>query len=236
MKAIKQLREAFFQIEDKIKYQFKNRELLIQAFIHRSFINENRGVFKGHNERLEFLGDAVLGLLISDFLYEIFPDYPEGDLSYLRSRLIEATTCAFYVEQIGVDPFVLMGKGESMNQGKGRTTILADLFEALIAAIYLDGGMEAASRFFFDHFKGRALEIIKSPTRNWKAELQNYCQKNYQKPPVYEVMSEKGPDHAKVFSIVVKLDDRVLGNGEGTSKKEAEQQSAKQAIESLEKA
>jgi len=235
MQTIDQLREELSQIEKTIGYQFKDSSLVERAFVHRSFINENRGVVEGHNERLEFLGDAVLGLIVSDFLYKELPDHPEGELSYLRSRLVEAATCALYVEKIGVVNYILMGKGEAMNEGKGRLTILADLFEALIGAIYLDGGMEASYQFFFNHFKNDILEIIESPTRNWKAELQDYCQKNYQKPPAYEVVDEKGPDHEKTFFIVVKLDERILGEGAGTSKKEAEQMGAKQAIESLEK-
>lgn len=233
MQTIEELKSALSQIEAKVGYQFKDESLLERAFIHRSFINENRGVVKGHNERLEFLGDAVLGVLVSDFLYSELPDHPEGELSYLRSRLVEATTCAMYIEKLDVQSFILMGKGESMNQGKGRSTILADLFEALIGAIYLDGAMEEAHRFFFSHFRSFITEIIESPTRNWKAELQDYCQKNYQKPPTYEVINEEGPDHEKTFYVVVKLDNQILGKGTGTSKKEAEQMCAQQAIESM---
>ncbi|WP_420421326.1 ribonuclease III [Simkania sp.] len=234
MQTIEELKGALPQIEANIGYRFKNLSLLERAFVHRSFINENRGVVEGHNERLEFLGDAVLGVLVSDFLYSELPDHPEGELSYLRSRLVEAPTCAMYVENLDVQTFILMGRGESMNQGKGRSTILADLFEALIGAIYLDGGMEEAHRFFFSHFQALIIEIIESPTRNWKAELQDYCQKKYQKPPTYEVIDEKGPDHEKTFYIIVKLDEQVLGKGAGTSKKEAEQMCAQQAIEALE--
>jgi ribonuclease-3 len=233
MQTIEELKSALSQIEAKVGYQFKDESLLERAFIHRSFINENRGVVKGHNERLEFLGDAVLGVLVSDFLYSKLPDHPEGELSYLRSRLVEATTCAMYIEKLDVQSFILMGKGESMNQGKGRMTILADLFEALIGAIYLDGAMEEAHRFFFSHFRSFITEIIESPTRNWKAELQDYCQKNYQKPPTYEVINEEGPDHEKTFYVVVKLDNQILGKGAGTSKKEAEQMCAQQAIEAM---
>ncbi|CCB88312.1 ribonuclease III [Simkania negevensis] len=233
MQTIEELKSALSQIEAKVGYQFKDESLLERAFIHRSFINENRGVVKGHNERLEFLGDAVLSVLVSDFLYSELPDHPEGELSYLRSRLVEATTCAMYIEKLDVQSFILMGKGESMNQGKGRSTILADLFEALIGAIYLDGAMEEAHRFFFSHFHSFITEIIESPTRNWKAELQDYCQKNYQKPPTYEVINEEGPDHEKTFYVVVKLDNQILGKGAGTSKKEAEQMCAQQAIEAM---
>jgi ribonuclease-3 len=107
---------------------------------------------EGHNERLEFLGDAILGLIISDYLYSHLPDHPEGELSYLRSRLVEATACTLYLQKIGLERFLMVGKGESMNEGKGRGSILADLFEALMGAIYIDGGMETARNFFFTHF------------------------------------------------------------------------------------
>lgn len=234
MQSLEELRDHLPEIEKKICYSFKDSSLLELSFIHRSFINENRGLVREHNERLEFLGDAVLGVIISDFLYLELPDYPEGELSYLRSRLVEASICSFYIEKMGLKSYILMGKGEMMNEGKGRATILADLFEALIGAIYLDGGIEEARLFFFSHFRENVLMIIKSPNRNWKAELQDYCQKKYQKPPRYEVIKEDGPDHEKTFTVMVKLDDQLLGRGLGSSKKEAEQNSAQQAIEALE--
>jgi len=234
MESIEEIKQKLSLIEEQIGYQFKDPALLVLAFVHRSFTNENREVVSGHNERLEFLGDAVLGLFVSQFLYIEYPALPEGNLSYLRSRLVEAEACAHYIDRLKLGTYLLLGRGESMNEGKGRSTILADLFEALLGALYLDGGMEVAHSFFFGHFKDDILATIKSPARNWKAELQDYCQKKYHKPPVYEVQNEEGPDHDKVFHIVVKLDDQVLGKGSGSSKKEAEQNSAQEAIETLE--
>lgn len=222
-------------IEAQIGYTFKEKSLVALAFIHRSFTNENRGVVENHNERLEFLGDAILGLVVSDFLYSHLPDHPEGELSYLRSRLVEATACTLYLQKIDLERFLMVGRGESMNEGKGRGTILADLFEALMGAIYLDGGMEAARNFFFTHFQDEVLAIIDKPHRNWKAELQDYCQKNFQKPPEYLVLKEEGPDHLKTFFIKVELDGRELGEGKGSSKKEAEQAAAEDAILAMEK-
>lgn len=221
-------------VEAQISYSFKDKSLIELAFIHRSFTNENRDVVQGHNERLEFLGDAILGLIVSNFLYIQFPNRPEGDLSYIRSRLVEAPACALYLKKINLEPFLMVGKGESMNEGKGRGTILADLFEAIIGALYLDGGVEAARSFFFDHFNEEISSIIEKPHRNWKAELQDYCQKNYQKPPEYSVIKEKGPDHLKTFYIKVQLDGQELGQGKGSSKKEAEQSAAENAIHALE--
>lgn len=220
-------------IEEKIGYKFTDKALLELAFIHRSFANENRFIMKDHNERLEFLGDAILGLIISDFLYLTLPNHPEGELSYLRSRLVEASSCARYVQKLSLERFLLMGKGESMNEGKGRSTILSDLFEALIGAIYLDGGIKSSKDFFFDHFKEDVFQTIEKPHRNWKAELQDYCQKNYQRPPEYIVLKEEGPDHLKVFLICVKLGEKELGRGKGSSKKEAEQDAAQSAVKTL---
>jgi ribonuclease III len=227
------LQKALPIVEAQIGYTFKNKSLLALAFIHRSFTNENRDVITTHNERLEFLGDAILGLVVSDFLYSHLPDHPEGELSYLRSRLVEAPACALYLQKIDLERFLMVGKGEAMNEGKGRGTIIADLFEAIIGAIYLDGGLEKARSFFFEHFQDEVMQIIEKPHRNWKAELQDFCQKNYQKPPEYTVVGEDGPDHLKTFFIEVNLDGKLLGKGQGTSKKEAEQQAAEDGIHNL---
>ncbi len=216
-------------IEKKIGYQFKERSYLVLAFVHRSFINENKTMTQ-HNERLEFLGDAVLGMLISDFLYQHLPNNPEGQLSYLRSRLVEATSCVNYLQQLDVASYILLGKGERMNDGRGRDSILADLFEAIIGAIYLDGGIEAVKHFLFKNFLPRFEEILKTPLRNWKALLQDYCQKKFQQTPIYQVLSETGPDHSKIFEIIVIVNKEEFGRGRGASKKEAQQAAAADSI------
>ncbi|MCB1085120.1 MAG: ribonuclease III [Chlamydiia bacterium] len=228
------LKQALPLIEKEIRYTFRDKSLLELAFIHRSYANENQKDTPEHNERLEFLGDAVLGIIVSDFLYKTLPNHPEGELSYLRSRLVEATVCTRYVQKIGSERFLLLGKGEAMNAGKGRATLLADLFEALMGAIYLDGGIEPAREFFFDFFEQEVQEIIEKPHRNFKAELQDYCQKRAQKPPQYEIVSEEGPDHMKTFFVEVSLDGKKLGSGEGQSKKQAEQQAAENAMQRIE--
>ena len=234
MLAFKKLENALPLIENKICYQFKAKQLLMRAFVHSSFVNEHQATQAKDNERLEFLGDAVLDLLVSLFLYQKFPNHSEGELSYLRSRLVEGATCALYIKKMGLEPFILMGRGESMHRGKRRSAISADLFEAVIGAIYLDGGIEKAKEFFFTHFESTVLEIIESPMRNWKADLQEYCQKNHKIPPTYEIVDEKGPDHNKTFYVVVKLDAQILGKGRGASKKEAEQMGAEEAMKKLE--
>lgn len=216
-------------IENRLGYIFRDRSLLTLAFVHRSFINENR-LITHHNERLEFLGDAVLGMLISDYLYCHLPSTPEGDLSYLRSRLVEATSCVNYVQSLDIASYILLGKGERMNDGRGRESILADLFEAIIGAIYLDGGLEAAKQFLFRNFTPQIENILKTPLRNWKALLQDYCQKKYQQTPTYHVLQASGPDHSKVFEISVQIQQRELGRGAGASKKEAQQAAAADAF------
>jgi ribonuclease-3 len=221
------------EVEDRLGYFFKKKSLLAQAFVHRSFYNENRDLAEEHNERLEFLGDSVLGLLISDYLYHHLPMQAEGELSRLRAHLVEAGSCSRFLIKLGVAPFVLLGKGERMNEGRGRETILADLFEALIGAIYLDGGIGEAKRVFWNHFEHEIREILEHPVRNWKAELQDLSQKRHQKPPSYKVVSESGPDHSKLFIIAAFVGDREVGRGTGSSKKEAEQEAAKHALETM---
>lgn len=216
-------------IESKLGYSFKDLNLLTLAFVHRSFINENRDITQ-HNERLEFLGDSVLGMLISDYLYRHLPSTPEGQLSYLRSRLVEASSCVNYIQSLHIESYILLGKGERMNDGRGRESILADLFEAIIGAIYLDGGLEAARDFIFKNFNEEINTILKTPVRNWKALLQDFCQKKYQQTPTYHVLHESGPDHSKIFQISVLVNQQELGQGEGASKKEAQQAAAADAL------
>lgn len=232
MKAIEELLRHTSIIEKKLGYSFRDRSTLVLAFIHRSFINENRDV-RDHNERLEFLGDSILGFLISDFLYKTFPQTPEGDLSSLRSRLVEASSCVVYIQMLDLEQYVLLGKGERMNDGRGRESILADLFEALIGAIYLDGGIEAAKKFLFGHFAKIIDDILKKPIGNWKALLQDFCQRQHQQTPQYRVEEEKGPDHIKTFKISVLINEKIVGLGEGASKKEAQQAAARDALKKL---
>lgn len=220
-------------VESRLGYVFQNKKLLVQAFTHRSFFNEHRGEVEEHNERLEFLGDSILGLLISDYLYHHLPTQAEGELSRLRAHLVEAGSCAKFLQMVDLGEFVQLGRGERMNEGRGRETILADLFEALIGAIYLDGGMEVVKTFFWNHFKDQIQTILASPARNWKAELQDYSQKKYQCPPVYKVLREEGPDHSKIFVIAAYINDQEIGQGTGSSKKEGEQAAAQDAISNL---
>lgn len=229
MNAIKDLIDKASEIERKLGYTFSDRSLLALAFVHRSYINEHREVSQ-HNERLEFLGDSILGLLISEYLYRYLPSTAEGDLSYLRSRLVEASSCIIYIQKLDIQKYLLLGKGERMNDGRGRDSIMSDLFEAIIGAIYLDKGIEAAREFLFKNFTTDIEAILKKPIRNWKAILQDYCQKKFQLTPIYHVISEEGPDHSKIFTISVEIKNEELGRGQGPSKKEAQQAAAAEAL------
>jgi len=220
------------EIEKKLGRVFQDKSFLELAFIHRSFLNENREI-KEHNERLEFLGDSILGLIVSEYLFKNLPLTREGELSFLRSRLVEAKSCAYYVHKLGVDDYLLLGKGERQNEGKGRLSIQADLFEAIIGALFLDGGFDACKQFFFGHFTEDVEKILKMPLQNWKALLQDFAQKNCGAPPIYEVLEATGPDHQKSFKIAVSIKGDVVAEGFGSSKKEAEQESAQKALKKL---
>ena len=220
------------EIEATLRYQFKNKDYLTLAFVHRSYLNENNDI-SNHNERLEYLGDTVLGLIISEFLYNSFKNMPEGELSTLRASLVDAHACTQYMETLALESYILMSKGEHKNWNKGQGSILADLFEALLGAIFLDGGLDAAKHFLFDHFHKKITQMMASPTQNWKAILQDHCQKTYHKTPTYDLISQEGPDHDKVFEIAVKLEEKELGTGKGSSKKEAQQNAAEIAMNDL---
>lgn len=233
MNQISQLYANLSAIETKLGYKFSDQSLLALAFVHCSFVNESREMSQ-HNERLEFLGDSVLGLLMAEFLYREFPLTPEGELSASRSRLVEASSCVAYLNELDIASYVLLGKGERLNDGRGRDTILADLFEAIIGAIFLDGGYEAVKNFIFQNFLEDIHNILKKPLHNWKAALQDYCQKKYQQTPIYNVLEETGPEHSKTFRIAVVVNGKEVGYGNGASKKEAQQAAAADALTKLE--
>lgn len=234
MNPLEELRNRIPSIEALLNYRFQQQKLLETAFIHRSFINEFRGEPLEHNERLEFLGDSILNLLIADYLYKKGPNLTEGTLSHLRSSLVDATSCAKYLKQLALEPFLLLGKGERQNSGRGRETLLANLFEALVGAIYLDGGFPAAQDFIVRHFSRSLLSaLVESPSCNWKAKLQEHVQKRQDPPLKYETVGEIGPEHDKSFTIVVKIGDLEVGRGVGSSKKEAQQTAAADACERM---
>ena len=233
MNSLKELERHILEIEQKIDYVFKDKSLLLNAFVHRSFLNEHRATVHAHNERLEFLGDSVLGLIISEHLYHLLPTHPEGQLSQLRSKIVDAVSCAYYLQKLALADYILLGRGEKLGEGKSKTSILADAFEAIIGSIYVDGGETAARSFILGHFSEEITQVIGSPPRNCKADLQDYSQKKYQKPPRYEVVQETGPEHGKMFHVKVWINDQEMGLGIGNSKKEAEQKAAAEALAAL---
>jgi len=232
MKALENLTKKLPVIEAKIGYTFKDSFLLTLAFVHRSYVNEHPSI-KDHNERLEFLGDSILGLLISDYLYRALPDTAEGVLSNLRSKLVNASACTDYVHKLDVEEHLLLGRGERLNCGRGRDSLLANLFEAIIGAIYLDGGYNAAREFLQRHLSDEITATIQEPQQNSKAVLQDLCQKKFQKAPTYRILQEHGPDHKKQFLVAVYMDDNEMGTGSGPSKKDAQQAAATAALQNI---
>ena len=219
-------------LEEAIGYRFRNISLLQNAVTHSSYANErwHNGLLS--NERLEFLGDSVLGMLVADYLYRNFPNRPEGELTRMRADMVCEKTLAAAANQIGLGSHLLLGHGEEQTGGRRRSSILADAMESVIAASFLDGGLDAAlsiiRRFIL-------VEVPVSSFRNedFKTELQELVQKKKDQILTYTLLSESGPDHDKRFEVELKLNDEAVGRGIGSSKKRAEQMAAKNALEAL---
>jgi len=235
LQPLKTLIRAKKKIEEKVGYSFKNEKIFSQIFIHKSYYNENPELEVFHNERLEFLGDAVLGLIVAKLLFELLPDVDEGVLSFHLANLVNAKFCLSYIQKLELEEYIVLGKGGSKSTNKGRNTILADAFEALIAGIYLDSNLDDANKFFYDNFKEDVIRYIKDPTRNFKADLQDYSQKYHQTLPQYKLVSETGPAHERTFFMEVYIGSKQFGKGSGDSKKESEQMAAKDALKKLRK-
>lgn len=222
----------FSKFEERAGVKFKDERLLRQAFTHRSYINENRDSGLEHNERLEFLGDAVLELVITDYLYGKMKESDEGELTSLRSALVNADTCSKVASALGANDFLLLSKGEAKDTGRARQYILANTLEAVIGAIYVDQNYEAAKDFILSHVAPLMEEILKSGT--WidaKSLFQEKAQEFKGHTPVYKTIKESGPDHDKHFTVQVAVGSDVCGEGEGKSKQDAEQSAAKNALE-----
>lgn len=218
------------ELEDKLEYHFKNPDYLKNALTHSSYANESRAA-GGSNERLEFLGDSILGVVVADYLFRNFPDLPEGDLTKKRAALVCEKACCGFSQQLGVGKFLLLSHGEQNSGGRTRPSILADAFESILAAIYLDGGMEEARKFIL-RFILPLLQTAKPRTfKDYKTSLQEIVQKNPEETLEYVLTGESGPDHDKHFTVEVRLDNNAIGKGGGRSKKEAEQQAAREALE-----
>ncbi len=221
----------FSNFEKKIKIVFKNKNLLQQAFIHRSFINENPATKLSHNERLEFLGDAVLELIVTDFLYKKYPNYTEGELTALRSALVNAVIISEIATGLGMNDYLLLSKGEAKDSGKARSYILANTYEAYIGALYLDQGIEVADKFVHKSLLPKTEEIVlKKLWRDAKSLVQEKAQEFVNVTPAYKVLSESGPDHDKHFTVGIFFGTNLIAEGKGHSKQEAEQKAAEAAL------
>lgn len=217
----------FKEIADKLGLSFKDVNLLAKAFTHRSYLNEHRNSGLEHNERLEFLGDAVLELVVTDFLYVTYPKKPEGEMTALRSALVNAQTLSEVALEMGLNEYLLLSKGEAKDTGRARQYILANTIEALIGSIYLDQGYEAAQKFIHTHVHSLIDDVIdQKKFIDSKSKFQELAQEYVGATPRYELLKEFGPDHDKLFTVGVFLGDTHIATGEGKSKQEAETQAA----------
>ena len=214
-------------LEERIGYRFVDPRLLQTALSHRSWCSENPGELS--NERLEFLGDAVLGLVVTDALYSRFPEEPEGQLAKARAAVVSAATLAEVGASLGLGPDLRLGKGEAASGGAEKSSILADAVEAVIGAVFVDGGIESARSLVLAQLDDRIASAASRPgARDYKTRLQEVAASDGERPPVYEI-AESGPDHLKRFEAVVRIGGEVRGTGNGSSKKEAEQRAARAA-------
>lgn len=219
------------KLEEALGYTFRDRELLRSALSHTSYANEYYQDALRSYERLEFLGDSILGFVTADFLYHTFPNKQEGELTRIRAELVCEANLAQVAQEMSLGRYLFLGNGEEQGGGRHRSGILCDVMEALIAAAYLDGGFEAAKGIISRLILPRLAQVVK--TRDYKTELQELVQRKKDQHLTYELIGESGPDHCKQFSVRVELNGKTVGEGSGTSKKRAEQEAAARAIEKL---
>jgi len=218
-------------LEKKLGVKFKDKNILKQAFTHRSYLNENPDFKLEHNERLEFLGDAVMELIVTEHLYKEHPEKAEGDLTNWRAALVNAKMLTSISEELGFNDFLLLSRGESQELGKARAYILANAFEAFLGALYLDGGYKKCDDFIKDHLLTKLPEIIKDGTyKDAKSKFQEEAQERVSVTPNYKVIKESGPDHDKNFIVGVYLGNELIAEGKGSSKREAESAAADLAL------
>lgn len=227
--------EGLDEVQRRLQYRFRDERLLVEALTHKSYLNEARRFGEGDNERLEFLGDAVLNLVVSAYLVETFPGAAEGELSKLRSRLVSEETLSGVARRIDLGGAVRLGRGETLTQGRNKPSILADALEAVLAGVFLDGGLEAATKCVRSVFG----EELATPGRgsiaaaDFKTDLQEVCQREFETLPYYRTIRETGPDHEKMFEVEILIRGDRYGVGIGRSKKEAEQMAARRALEQM---
>jgi ribonuclease-3 len=226
------LMKDFSILEKKLNLKFKNIDFFVQAFVHRSYLNENPKFHLYHNERLEFLGDAVLELVVTEYLYKEYPQKPEGELTNWRAALVNAKMLSEIARSLDFNDFLLLSKGEEREIGKARQYILANTIEAVIGSIYLDQGYKVCDKFIEKNLLKELSRIIEGGLfKDVKSRFQEESQERVGVTPTYRVLEESGPDHLKNFVIGVFLKDELVAKGEGTSKQEAEEDAARNALE-----
>jgi len=217
-----------------IGFTFKDDSLLKEAFIHRSYLHENPSFAPRDNQRLEFLGDALLDFVAGNYLYRRYPKMREGELTSLRAALVKEETLARFAQSLNLGRYLYLGRGEEESGGRERPSLLADAFEALVGALYLDGGLEAAKKFILRFLKPETERIVaQGEMRDYKSLFQEEAQRRFQATPLYRTIDERGPDHNKTFTVEVLIEEKVYGRGEGRSKQAAEQEAARQALEKI---
>ncbi len=219
------------KLEKLLGYTFTDPIHLLTALTHRSYLNENRDATQEHNERLEFLGDAVLELVVTDFLFRKYPEKPEGELTAVRAAMVNTISLADASTKMGINDYLLMSKGESKDTGRARQYILANVFEAIVGALYIDQGYQASASFIESHLFGKADTIVEK--RLWqdaKSRFQELAQEHHGVTPTYQTLGQEGPDHDRVFTVGVFLGGEQVAEGKGRAKQEAEQQAAEAAI------
>ncbi len=222
----------FNKLETTLGIEFKDKDLLTKAFCHRSYINEHRSFKLGHNERLEFLGDAVLELIVTDYLFHNYPDKPEGELTSWRSSLVNSKMLGEVAGELHFNDFLLLSKGEQSENGKARNYILGDTFEAFLGSLFLDQGYESCDKFVKRYLIPRLDDIVKQGLHiDAKSRFQEAAQERMGATPTYEMIKEWGPDHDKHFLIGVLLGEEQVAEGEGTSKREAEEEAARVGLD-----
>ena len=225
------------QLQEEIGIAFEDQTLLQKALVHRSFLNENPDFALPSNERLEFLGDALLDFVVGEYLFQRFPQMDEGDLTKLRAALIKAGALAEFARSIELGDYIYLSRGEDERGGRSRVGLLSDAFEALVAAIYLDRGLQTVREFLMRFLERETTRVVERGLRgDHKSQLQEWTQRELRVTPVYRTIMERGPDHAKQFTVEVWIGDKAYGQGEGRSKQAAQQHAAQQALEQLARA
>lgn len=236
MENIKEGKDECSNLELELGYIFNNKELLKTALTHSSYANENKLGIINSNERLEFLGDAILNLILSQYLYKKYPNYPEGELTKIRAQVVCESSLSYIARKIKVGDYLLLGKGEESTGGRDRDSILADTTEAIIGALYIDSDFEKTNAHLLKKFESNIVKAVANGDlfSDYKTELQEKFQRKAKGIIEYSIYKEEGPEHNKIFFINVVLNNKILGKGKGRNKKEAEQMAAKQALYLLE--